>query len=488
MLVPFLDLLMNQQTSQVEHSLIRRWWLSSCGGRDVMQLALPLVLSTASWTLMHFVDRVFLTWHSTEAIAAAMPAGMLYFSVLCLPLGLAGYVNTFVAQYYGAARPESIGAIIWQGVLLGSLAIPLFALLIPAAPTIFQAANHGPQIAQFETVYFQALAFGAGGAVISAALSAFFTGLGNSRVVMVVDMAAALLNLSLDYLLIFGHAGLPELGIWGAGIATTISQWAKVVAYALIISKPEFRVPYRFIEGCRLDWPLMRRLLVYGSPSGIQLFLETLAFTAFLFLIGRLGPIPLAATTIGFSINSFAFVPMLGLGIAVTTLVGQQLGRQKPRLAERATYSAFLLGGVYVGGMALLYLTCPKLFLLVHAAGSDAEFAKLSAICAVLLRFVALYCFLDMMHIVFVSAIKGAGDTRFVLLITLIVSPLPVLLAYLGLTVWNWGLFTFWGVITGWISMLGLIYLFRFRQGKWKQMSVLDLTPDETITKWNPSP
>ncbi len=431
---------------------------------------------------MHFVDRVFLTWHSTEAIAAAMPAGMLYFSILCLPLGLAGYVNTFVAQYYGASRREKIGSVVWQGVMLGSLAIPFFGLLIPAAPSFFRTVNHGPQIAHFETIYFQALAYGAGGAVISAAQAAFFTGLGKSRVVMVVDTAAALLNLLLDYLLIFGNAGFPEFGIWGAGIATTISQWAKVIAYACIISKPEFRIPYRFVEGCGLDWQLMRRLLVYAGPSGIQLFLETSAFTAFLFLIGRLGPIPLAATTIAFSVNSFAFVPMLGLGIAVTTLVGQQLGREQPELAQRATYSAFVLGGIYVACMAGLYLTCPGLFLLVHAAGSDAEFAKLSAICVVLLRFVAVYCFLDMMHIVFVSAIKGAGDTWFVLSITLVVSPVPVVLAYLGLNVWNWGLFTFWGVITGWISILGLIYLLRFQQGKWKQMNVLELTPDETIS------
>ena len=140
---------------------------------------------------------------TARAIAAAMPAGMLYFSILCLPLGLAGDVNTFVAQYYGASRREKIGSVVWQGVMLGSLAIPFFGLLIPAAPSFFRSVNHGPQIAHFETIYFQALAYGAGGAVISAAQAAFFTGLGKSRVVMVVDTAAALLNLLLDYLLIF---------------------------------------------------------------------------------------------------------------------------------------------------------------------------------------------------------------------------------------------------------------------------------------------
>ena len=473
---------MKPLTPQAELSSFRRWWTQPCGGREVLGLALPLVLSTASWTIMHFVDRVFLTWYSTEAIAAAMPAGMLHFSMLCFPLGLAGYINTFVAQYYGAGRKHRIGLVVWQGIWLGMLAIPAFLLLIPVAPWIFAMAGHGEQIAELETTYFQTLAWGAGGAVVSAALAAFFTGLGHARVVLAVDSSAAILNLILDYLLIFGISPFPELGIFGAGIATSISQWAKVVAYFLIIYRREFRVPYRLVEGFRLDGALLRRVLKFGGPSGFQLFFETLAFTAFLFLMGRLGQTALAATTIAFSVNSFAFVPMLGLGIAVTTLVGQQLGRNDPPLAERATWVAFWLGGLYVGTMALLYLLVPSWFLSAHAAGSNpADFHELQRICTVLLRFVALYCLFDMTHIVFVSAIKGAGDTRFVLIITLIVSPVPVVLGYFGTKQWNWSLNTFWFVITAWICGLGIIYLARFWQGKWRTMRVIEPDPEETV-------
>lgn len=441
-------------------------------------LALPLVLSTASWTLMHFVDRVFLAWYSTETIAAAMPAGMLHFTMLCLPLGIASYVNTFVSQYWGADRPWRIGVVLWQGVSIGLVAVPYFLLMIPMAPFVFRWAGHGARIAELETTYFQTLAFGAGAAVISAALAAFFTGLGHSRVVMIVDSSAALLNIVLDYLFIFGVI-VPEMGIFGAGLATTISQWIKVAVYALIISRREFRVPFRIVDGLRVDLPLLRRLFRYGGPSGVQLFLETLAFTAFLFLMGRLGTTALAASTMAFSVNTIAFVPMLGLGIAVTTLVGQQLGRNQAALAARATRTAFVLGGLYVGVMSVLYIAWPDLFLTAFAAGSTTEeFTRLRAICTVLLRFVAVYCFLDMMHIVFVSAIKGAGDTRFVLLTTSVVSPIPVLLGWLGLTRWNWSLTTFWIVITAWICALGVIYLARFQQGKWRQMRVIEPEKD----------
>ena len=120
------------------------WWSRRCGGREVLALALPLVISMGSWSLMHFVDRMFLLWHSTPAMAAVMPAGMLSFTVVCFPLGVAMYVNTFVAQYEGARRPERIGAVVWQGMRVGIYAMPLFLATIPLAPAVFRLAGHGP--------------------------------------------------------------------------------------------------------------------------------------------------------------------------------------------------------------------------------------------------------------------------------------------------------------------------------------------------------
>lgn len=103
---------------------LKTWWTRPAGGRELLALALPLIISTASWTVMNFIDRMFLLWHSTDAMAAAMPAGMLYYTVICYPLGVAAYVNTFVAQYHGAGRPERIGVAVWQGVWLGVLTAP----------------------------------------------------------------------------------------------------------------------------------------------------------------------------------------------------------------------------------------------------------------------------------------------------------------------------------------------------------------------------
>jgi len=454
------------------------WFTRPCGGREVIALALPLVISTASWAVMHFIDRTFLIWYSTRAVAAAMPAGMLHFMMLCFPLGVVGYVNTFVAQYEGARRPDRVGPAMWQAVRIGLIVTPLFLLTIPLAPVVFAFAGHDPQIACLEVVYYQVLAFGAGGSIISAALCTFWTGRGETRVVMLVNVAAAAINIVLDYAWIFGRFGFPEMGIEGAAWATVVSQWFKVAAYIVLITRPVHRRTYQILSRRNYDPALMRRLLRFGGPNGLQMLVEIAALSIFILLVGRLGEQAMAATTLAFNVNTLAFVPMLGLGVAVTTMVGRQLGRGDPKMACRATWTAFQLALTYMGTMALLYVAWPDLFLLGYASGADPRhFTELRDLTVVLLRFVAAYCVFDAMNLIFVSTIKGAGDTRFILKTTLIMSPLPVIAGWLGIRYFDLGLIWCWIVITVWICALGLIYLGRFLQGDWQHMRVIETEP-----------
>jgi len=424
---------------------------------------------------MNFVDRMFLLWYATPAMAAALPAGMLHFVIICFPLGVASYVNTFVAQYYGAGRPERIGTAVWQGVWVGLLTAPLFLLTIPLAPAVFEWAGHDPQIAALESIYFRTVAFGGGASVLAAALSSFFTGRGETRVVMLVDSISSLLNVVLDYAWIFGHWGFPEAGIAGAAWATVVAQWSRVLMYALILARPKYR-SYRFASSPWIDPVLWRRLWRYGGPNGWQFLVDVAAFTLFLLLVGRLGTLAAAATTLAFNVNSIAFVPMIGLGIAVSTLVGQQLGRNREDLAARATWTAFAMAACYMGLLSLLYVLVPDWFLIGHAAGAKQldEFARLRDLTVVLLRFVAVYSLFDAMNLTFVGALKGAGDTRFVLWVNALMAPLPLLLGWWGTTYWEFGMIWCWSVLTAWACGLGAIFLVRFVRGKWRTMRVIE--------------
>jgi multidrug resistance protein, MATE family len=130
--------------------------------------------------------------------------------------------------------------------------------------------------------------------------------------------------------------------------------------------------------------------------------------------------------------------------------------------------------------VALFYVASPDVLLVAHGAKADpAEFEALRSWTVVLLRFVAFYCLFDSMVVVFSSAIKGAGDTRFVLITTLCMSPLPVLATLLGIEVFGLGLYWSWTAITSWLCALGIIYIIRFRQGRWRTMRVIEHAADE---------
>ena len=464
---------------------LKNRWKSEGGYREVLVVAIPLILSTATWSVQHFVDRMFLTWYSPEAIAAAMPAGMLNFSMVSIFMGTAGYVTTFVAQYYGARQFHRIGPALWQGVyvsLLGGLAI---VCAIPFAEPVFRLVGHSPLVQQNEVEYFRILCLGGGAYAASYALSGFFSGRGKTWPVLWVNVATTVVNLVLDYALIFGHWGFPELGIRGAGIATVAAGVFSLLMFLVLLSSGSNNDTFHTIKGWRLEKDLFVRLLRYGFPSGVQFFLEMAGFTAFVLLVGRLGIASLAATNIAFNINTLAFMPMIGCGIAVSVLVGQYLGGDKPDRAQSVVYSGFHLTLVYMISIAAAYVLVPDVFVAPFALRADpGGFSEIYGYSIILLRFVAVYSVFDTMNIIFCSAIKGAGDTRYVMLVTVILSVFVfVLPVYLVVVVFEFGLMIAWVFATAYITLLGFIFYIRFLGGKWKTMRVIERREEVPMLK-----
>lgn len=435
-----------------------------------------MILSFGSWGLMHFIDRMFLAWYDSDALAAALPAGILNFTTGTFFLGTAGYVNTFVAQYTGAARPDRVGTAVWQGIHFSLVSGVLLLVFIPAAPWIFQAVGHADSVRELEVVYFQILTVGWIPGLVMPAVSSFFSGRGDTRTVMWVNLAAASLNVGLDYLFIFGGWGIPALGIAGAGWATVLAHCFGATLILFLFFGKNHRETYNTFSGWRLDWPLFKRLMRFGTPNGVQLSVELAGFTMFVLVVGRLGTVELASTSVAFNINTLAFLPMVGLGVAVSTLVGQYLGKEDPALAERATWSAVHISVTYMVVIAASYLSLYDLFLAPYEVHVDpAEFAPIRAYTIVLLRFVAAYCLLDGLYIVFSAAVKGAGDTRFVMWLTFIISfTVMVLPVTVGVLFFGMGLYTAWCFATAYLFILGICFYFRFKGGKWKSMRVIE--------------
>ena len=221
----------------------------------------------------------------------------------------------------------------------------------------------------------------------------------------------------------------------------------------------------------------------------MQFFLEIAGFTAFVLLVGRLGIASLAATNIAFNINTLAFMPMIGAGIAVSVLVGQYLGADKPDLAQSVVYSGFHMTLVYMVSIAAAYLLLPYIFVAPFALRADpASFSEIYGYSVILLRFVAVYSVFDTMNIIFCSAIKGAGDTRFVMLVTVFLSLFVFIVpVYLIVVVLEYGLMVAWIFATVYIISLGVAFYLRFLGGKWKTMRVIEQSqkiPMARPTKW----
>ena len=453
------------------------WWRRPAGGREVFVVAVPLVVSSMSWTVLTFIDRMFLNWVSGTSMSAAFSAGIVWFAVFCLPMGICAYANTFISQYHGDGQPEQIGPSMWQAVWVALLATPLAVVCVPLAPLIFQLAEHTPEIAQQEILYFQIICVGGPAMLIAQAFSSFYSGRGETWVVMVIDGCVTLVNVALDYVWIFGLAGFPEMGIAGAAWATAVSLWLKVAIYLVLVLRRKHRETFNTIGGMRYSRDLFRRLIYFGGPSGVQMLLEVLGFTTFVILVGRVGALETEATTMAFSISSFAFMPVWGFGMAAGVLVGQHLGEDRDDLAARATWTSLAFAMGYIGLLSSLFVLTPYLFLdvfFVHNTAPAAEQAAVHATATVLLRFVAAYCLFDAMAMIFVSAIKGAGDTRFVLNVSIVMAALLTVFSWLTIEVWKVGIYSCWTVVTAWVWVMGVVFCWRFLQGNWRSMRVIE--------------
>jgi multidrug resistance protein, MATE family len=243
-----------------------------------------------------------------------------------------------------------------------------------------------------------------------------------------------------------------------------------------LIYNRKFEARFKIISEKKIDFKLIKQFLKFGLPSGMQWALEGLAFTVFLIIMGRLkqGEAALSSSSIAVTVMMLSVLPSMGVAQAVMTVVGQCLGNKDPESARIVTWDGVKVTSIYMATVAVSFFIFPHFYLSWFENQSNATlWAEVTAIVPTLLKIVAMFTVLDSIYLNISFALKGAGDTKFVSLVALIVPwPLLVLPAYLvrdweNAVVWAWGFAVLYSItITGTLAL-------RFKQGKWKSMSVI---------------
>lgn len=475
-------------TDQVVDAPPVRWPRGPGGLIEVLRVAIPLMISTGCLSLVLFADRTLLLRYDGAAMSAAMAAGNFFWSTICLPLGIASMTGAFVAQYVGVGHQERVGRLLWQAVFLSILTLPVWLVVGMFAKNLFFWSGQPENLLELEATYLRVLMFGATASILDAALSGFFSGTHRTLTVMWINVAAAILNLLLDLPLIFGWGLIPAMGIAGAATASVICFWFKVVVYGVLLARRSIRQDYGITREICWDGLLMRRLLFFGFPAGLQYLMEAGAFTVIVLQIGQLGNAALQATTMAINFNMIAFVPMAGISIAASVLVGHHLTRTGATAARRAAFTALGLGLVYSALWGSLYLLAPEWLLSLYEVavtpGGDAAMAasvqeahaeelQSIALAKTLLRFVAAYVLLDSTQMILAGVLRGAGDTWYVLGATTTASVVALVLGVI-FEPSDGSLLHWWYVITGWIWFLALLMASRFIRGAWLEKRLVE--------------
>lgn len=445
--------------------------------KQVLLIAWPLIIANSFWNLQLTIDRIFLGMHSTEALGAAMAVMGVFWVPMALLQQTASYVTTFVAQYFGANEQHRIGASVWQSLYVSVIGGLLFLLLNLLSPRFFAFVSHAPAIQHLEVVYFNALSFTALPTALAAAVSGFFTGLGRTKTVIGINLIGLVLNAGLDYLLIFGKFGFPAMGAAGAGYATAIATYgAAGYGLYLLFRDRQNETQFKLFGQWRFDGALMKQFLKFGLPSGLQWALEGLAFTTFLIVIGRQsgGEAALASSSIAVTLMMLSVLPCMGVAQSVMTLVGQRLGEKKPHEAQLFTWDGVSISAIYIACVSATFIFIPEFYLSWFRNEENmALWGQVTTLVPQLLKIVALFTIFDSVYLNISFALKGAGDTKFVSLVALVVPwPLMVLPAILltnhpNAVVWSWGF------VAVYSFAITLILGLRFNGGKWKSMSVI---------------
>ena len=466
----------SKQQALQKGATLRRRLIGLAGGRseqagirrDVLRLALPATAEQLLSMMVGIVD-TFLVGHLGAApLAAVGLANQWVFMATTLFGAIATGTTALIARFIGAREPAQADQVLRQSVLLGALigltsTILGLTLARPAVLLLGAPAD----VVDFSTDYLRVVASIFFFSTLMFIGNASLRGAGDTRTPLYVMLVVNVINVAVAWTAINGPFGLPRLGVVGSAMGAATGRLVGGVLVIALLLKGRSGIRLR-LAGLRPDWGLIRRILHVGLPTGMEQLLFRTGHMVYARMLAELGTIAYAANQVAMNTLSISFMPGFGFALAATTLVGQGLGAQDPDGAQQRAYTAYRLGAGLMTVMGAIIALFPAQFI-----GFFTNDADVIAVGSLPLRLVGLVQPLLAASMVFAGGLRGAGDTRYPMVITgASIWGLRVPLAYLLGLVMGWGLVGAWSAMAIDFGLRGVLNFLRFRSGRWKTVKV----------------
>lgn len=430
--------------------------------RAIAVLGLPLIGGHVAQFAIGLTDSAMLGWYSVSALAAVTLSSSYFFAIFLLGCGFAFAVLPLVAEAQGAGdttmerRANRMG--LWLSMLYGTLVMPLFWW----SQDIFALLGQDPEVARDAAEYLRIMGWGIFPALGVMVLKSTLAAGERTQVVLAMTLVAAAVNAAVNYVLIFGNFGAPELGLAGAAIASLATQMASV-AFLVIYCQRVLPQQALFRNLHHADWDMFTRLLRLGVPIGFTTLAEVSLFTASALMMGWLGPVTLAAHGIAINLAGLTFMVHLGLSNVATIRVGNALGRKDLPHMKRGAKVLIAMSLSFALLSIAAFLLVPELLISLFLAPDDPARPEILMAAVALLVVAALFQLADGLQAVALGLLRGLQDTNVPMVMAVVgywVIGLPA--GYVLGFIFDFGGLGVWlGLVAG-LSAVGLMLLIRF--------------------------
>ncbi len=390
-----------------------------------LKLAYPVILGMLGHTFVAFADNIMVGQLGTAELAAVSLGNSFIFIAMSLGIGFSTAITPLVAEADGAGNVANGKSALKHGLVLCTLlGLSLFGIILLCKPLLY-SMKQPPEVVELAIPYLELVAFSLVPLIMFQAFKQFSEGLSQTKYPMYATVLANVVNIVINYLLIFGSFGFPKLGIVGAAVGTLASRFIMVGYIWFLLNRKEKFQPY--ITGFNfrvIEKKVMRKIINLGFPSALQMFFEVAIFTAAIWLSGVLGKNAQAANQIALNLSSMTFMVGMGLSVAAMVRVGNQKGlqnfRELRRIAESIFFLTLLLDIVFAALFLLGRHWLPTIYLDVDDIVNQADNAEVIIIAGKLLLVAAFFQISDGIQVVVLGALRGLQDVKIPTFITFI--------------------------------------------------------------------